>query len=141
MCKIYAKNSAAIGYSFRCHKNKNHEKTLLTNSYFKHGNDHPQDVLLFIRCYLIRLSNVNCCSETAIGQDTGGWKSITVHIYIICIYIIWTVLSLNTFLDLVSFSATLFWKIIPSSFFKTYFSKSFTNCTAPIIKGNFEKIF
>ena len=70
-CKVYAKKSVAIGYSFRCGKNKNHEKTILTNSYFKHGNVHPQDVLLFIRSYLIGLSNINCSSETGIGQDTG----------------------------------------------------------------------
>ena len=54
-CKIYTKKSAAIGYSFRCPKNKNHEKTILTNSYFKHGNVYPQDVLLFLRTYLIGL--------------------------------------------------------------------------------------
>ena len=80
-CKMYAKKSAAIGYSFRCPKNKNHEKTILTNSYFKHGNVYPQDVLLFIRSYLIGLSNVNCCSETSIGQDTGGSKSISLYTF------------------------------------------------------------
>ena len=84
---LYKCSKKGIGYIFGCKNLSSHEQSILTNSFFENSKIVPQDILLFIRSYLIGLNNKTCCSEVGISEQTGvDWTNFIRDIFVEEVY-------------------------------------------------------
>lgn len=68
-CRLYSRQKAIDGWSWRCLKNKNHEFSIRKFSFFSGSHLYIQDIFLFCYGYMTGQSLVKCSKDTGIGYS------------------------------------------------------------------------
>lgn len=76
-CRLYLRQKAIDGWSWRCTRNKNHELSIRKFSFFSGSHLYLQDILLFCYTYISGQSLKQCSKDTGIGYSKScvDWGS------------------------------------------------------------------
>jgi len=75
--KLCQRSNKSCGFSLRCGRNRNHEKSVFCNTFFERSKLNIRDIFMFVKCYLDRLSLSQCAKFAGVtyGKTAVDWSS------------------------------------------------------------------